>query len=340
MKTSVDDHTGLEIAGIATCDFQDMTWLDNETLFREILGREESAKLTDFIVRNIGAEIRYHARPGKNAIDLGREALKRLLDKHPEALEEADFIIFAGISSPRPVTTVSALLADEFGFRNAGCWDLKSGCSSGVLAMIQAHGHMAHGARGGIIVCAETLSRFTDPSALQMAATIGDGAAALWVRRSENWHLTGLVHGTDPRYSQAMAVRGTFPVDPDTYNPAEYVFSFAQKPEGIKALGERWLGSLKDLMEVTGLSGTDVTGYIAHQVDATKNARVPAAVNIDASCVAKSFSRYGNMGCPTIFVNYADWLDQRETPPGPGDTLILHAVGGGLSWAALSLNLT
>lgn len=339
MKTAIQDTTGLEIAAVATCDFAAMEAFDNARLLRDFVGREPNEKLIKIIREGMGAEQRYHCGADQNAIDLARQAIANLLAAHPELREAVDFVIFAGISSPRPVTTVSALLANEFGLGKASCWDIKSGCSTGCLALMQAHAFLGHGARGGLVVCAETLSKFTDPGVLQMAASIGDGAAAAYVRRSERWRLRALVHGTDPTYSQAMAVKGTFPIDPDTYDAADYRFTFEDKPAGIKALGHHWVQSLADVLEAAGAPADSVTDYVAHQVDANKNAAVARACGIPDGAVARSFASHGNMGCPTVFVNYAKWLAARPGPIGPGDRVVFHAVGGGLSWAALLIDV-
>lgn len=339
MKARINDTSGLEIAGIATCDFGSMIRLDNTKLLRDVLCRDAAPRVERFIEDTMGARERYHCPADMNAIDLARQAVARLLECSPGIASEIDFIIFAGISSPRPVTTVSALLACEFGLSNASCWDLKSGCSTGILALIQAHGYIAHGARGGLIVCAETLSKFTDPAILQMAASVGDGAVAVHVKASNTWRLRGIVHGTNPRHANSMSVPGCFPVDPSTYDPKDYLFHFEGKPEGIEALGEAWVRSLSELIEVSEIDPKTISHYVAHQVDAMKNAVVPDTCGIPEASVAKCFARYGNMGCPTVFVNYAERLAETGEAVRSGGRLVFHAVGGGLSWAAACIDV-
>ena len=327
---------GFEISDVATCDFSSLEKLDNETLFAR-LGKGNQGKLVRFIERTMGARRRYHCDPDSNALDLARSALSRLLERNPELVEDAEFFIMVGISNPMPITTTSALLAGEFGFKKVSCWDIKSGCSAGVLALIQALQWIQSGAKSGVIVSSETLSKFSNPEVLQMSAAIGDGGTALKISASDRWRVRGMVHGTDPSLVRTMMVKGTFPIKLETYNPSDYLFSFEQKVEVIEAIGKYWIQSLQELLEVADVNPASVTHYIAHQVDASKNAAVANHCDINPDNVARSFAEYGNMGAPTVFVNYHDWVNRPGHHYQKGDNLVFHAVGGGVSWAGLCL---
>lgn len=329
-------QSGIEITDIATCDFSALHCVSNAQLFAS-LGKGDNNRLVRFIEQGMGIRQRYFCPPQQNALDLARSAIRQLVERNPSLLDEAEFFILGGISSPMPVTTTSALLAGEFGFKNVSCWDIKSGCSTGVLALIQAQQWIEAGARTGIIVCAETLSKFSNPDILQMSAAIGDGAVALQVSRSDQWRVRGIVHGTDPSLVKTMMVKGEFPISLDHYDPAHYYFSFEQKPEGIEAIGRYWIQSLQDLLAVSAVEPRQIRHYVAHQVDASKNAAVAQACSIDESAVAKNFSDYGNMGCPTVFINYHQWVNRNAHRFNSGDCLVLHAVGGGVSWAGVCL---
>ena len=92
-------------------------------------------RLLGFITKKMGIQKRYYAPMEINALDLAREALSKLMQAQPSLKDEAEFLIFACISSPMPTTCVSSFLASENGLDQISCFDLKSGCSTGVLAM-------------------------------------------------------------------------------------------------------------------------------------------------------------------------------------------------------------
>lgn len=340
MLNNASFKNGIEIAHVATCDFGALDCISNAELLSRS-GKSDSGKLARFIQQEMGIEQRHFCPSEKNALDLARSAIARLIAMNPAIVEEAEFFILGGISSPMPVTTTSALLAGEFGFKNVSCWDIKSGCSTGVLALIQALQWIESGARTGVIVCAETLSKFSNPDILQMSAAIGDGAVALQVSASSQWKVRGIVHGTDASLVRSMMVKGEFPVRIDDYDPSQYYFSFEQKPEGIAAIGRYWVQSLQSLLATSSVSSplraSQVRHYVAHQVDAAKNAAVASACGIADDAVARNFSHFGNMGCPTVFINYHQWIKRPQHAFNAGDCLVFHAVGGGVSWAGVCL---
>lgn len=334
MLTNQLTQINFNIDNVASCDFSELDSLDNEAVLRHI-GKKASERLVGFVEANMGIDHRYWCKPDQDALTLARSALQRLVDCDPGVLEEAEFLIYCGISNPYPVTTLSALLGGEFGFKNASCWDLKSGCSTALLALQQALGCIKAGAKKGVIVAAENLSRFSNPEILQMAMAIGDGAVALTVSDKPCWQVKSSVHGTDASYSSYMRVQGGFPCDADDYSREDYYFSFGNKPEGIAMLGHYWQSSLKELLERAELTGKQVQHYIAHQVDESKNLDIARSAGIDDQRVALNFRQYGNMGCPTVFINYLQWLNSSASEFKPDDHLVFHAVGGGISWAGI-----
>lgn len=328
-------NTACEINNIAACDFDLMKPVFNEDILR--IGRDGKSdpRLLSFFNNRMGIKRRFHCPPEKNAMDLANSALKNLIAREPSIVDEAEFLIVAGISNPMPSVCTSALLASDFGFSNASCWDLKSGCSTGILGMLQALDWFNRGCRKGVLICAETLSKFANPKALQMSVATGDGAVAMSLVASEDWQVLGTIHGTDARLFKSIYVPGTYPVDIDNYDPGDYVFKFEEKGNTLEAMAHHWQNSLQELLSLSGIEGSDVNHYIAHQVDGSKNRAFALNNRIPEDSIALNFEDYGNMGCPTVFLNYLQWTKNRQFKKG--DHLIFHAVGGGVSWAGISL---
>lgn len=326
---------GFGIENIAVCDFSKLEKIDNEEIVRRARGGKADERLLTFIKKNFGINNRYWTTNDQNAYTLAYEALERLLRKDPGLKDEAEFIILGGISNPMPTVCQSALLSNELGLNNVSCWDLKSGCSTGVLSLIQAQQWFERGAKKGIIVCSETFSKFTNPDILQMASAIGDGAVALSIVADDSIEFSGAVHGTDARYFKTMYVPGIFPVKKEDYNPSNFIFHFEQKGDASKMLSHYWNKSLKDLLELCEITGQDIDYYFSHQVNGTKNYQIAKSFSIEDKAIALNFENFGNMGCPTIFINYYYWMNNKDFLPG--QKMVFHAVGGGLSWAALCL---
>lgn len=337
MLNSNISQNGFSISNIATCDFNELAHLDNQKVF-ELAGKNsESNRLAKFIEKTMGITHRYRCQQDNDAMDNAVSALQRLLDKDPSLVERAEFLIFAGISNPRPITTISTLLANRFGLKNVSCWDIKSGCSTGVLALMQGQSWLNMGAKCGIIVSSENLSKFSPPEVMQISAACGDGAAALAMEASDEWVLKSVVHGTNAEYANNIKLPGKFPIDIDSYQAQDYLYQLNEKGDTIEKLQHYWLSSLAQLLDGAQINGSEVNHYIAHQVDGSKNQKIAMAGGIAAESVAKNFKTFGNMGSPTVLINYHQWVNRPQHQFNSGDHLVFHAVGGGISWAGLCL---
>lgn len=326
---------GFVITHIETCDFDQLTPINNQQVL-EGAGKS-GARIEQFIEREMGIVQRYHCPISMDAEDLAHSALQRLLEKSPELRSQAEFLIVAGISNPRPVTTLSTLLAETFELPNVSCWDLKSGCSTGVLALIQGLSWLNMGARCGIIVAAENLSRFSPSDALQMRAAAGDGAVAFSIEPSTHWTVKSVIHGTDARFAQNIKMRGRFPVNLEFYQATDYLYELNEKGNTLEHLQHYWLHSLSELLTAGKVAPEEVNHHITHQVDGSKNVALAKAGGIREEAIARNFSHFGNMGSPTVFINYYHWVNRAEHRFHPGDHLVIQAVGGGISWAGLCL---
>lgn len=334
MQHRENGQQGFVIQNLEICDFESMQRISNQ----DIIGMSrsgENKRILQFISKKMKIESRYWVHENQDALDLSRQALQRLIAKDKSLLEEAEFFILAGISNPMPTVCTSALLAGEFGFKQASCWDIKSGCSTGVLALIQAQSWFQKGAKRGVILCAETFSKFTNKDILQMAFSVGDGACALDLKVDDNVEILGSVHGTDSRFLKTMYVPGKFPV-PKNANELDYTFHFSDKADTLQVLESYWKTSLEDILTISGIKGEAVDHYIAHQIDGSKNLALAQSQGIKEESTALNFTQYGNMGCPTIFINQYFWQKSGHKW-SPGETLVFHAVGGGFSWAAYAM---
>ena len=134
---------------------------------------------------------------------------------------------------------------------------------------------------------------------------------------------------------KSLYVPGQYPVDINNYNPSDYVFKVDEKSDAIERLEFYWNKSLQDLLRTAGAPPEKIKHYISHQVDATKNKEYAKKAGIPSTSVASNIQDYGNMGCPTVYLNYQKWMIDKSFEKD--DILVLHAVGGGISWAGIAL---
>jgi 3-oxoacyl-[acyl-carrier-protein] synthase III len=319
---------GLKITKSALCDFDKLIRLDNKDILTKAGKQDE--RLVQFLATKMGIQTRYWVPDKLYAIDLARQALANLLQAEPTIAHEADFLIFCGISNSLPTVCHASLLANEYAFKQASCFDLKSGCSSGVLGLIQALFWLNHGAKKGVIVCAESLSKFTDPTLLQMSGVVGDGATAVVVEADPEVEVLSVLQGTDATHFKTMYVKEPFPPSSSAVSSESYRFSISDNALALQRSEELWNSSLQESLSLAQLKGSDISNFYAHQFDGVKLKAYAQAVGIGPEAVYDAFTDYGNIGCPSVFLAF----HQNKTR---GQTTMFHAVGGGQSWASVVL---
>lgn len=329
----------VRIADVETCDFSSMPSYDTASLLRLACPDTWERYLESPVSRRFMAELGVERRhlthvpgqvpdPGRRtAIDLARSAVDRLWARRPELLSRLDALIFVSTSNPNPCNCQAALLAEQVGL-TASCYDLKSGCSGGVLGVAQAALLIGSGCERVLVVMAENLSQLTPAQDLRALLSVGDGAACVLVEKGEGPGFVSVLHDTAPEFAPALAMRTPFPPARDD---ARYVYEFSDAPAVRDFVHDRWRALFRDSMEAAGMRASDLAHGFFHQ---THGAQVDGLVNdldLEPARVARVVQDHGNMGSPTFAVAMAKAFSCIT----PGQRYLMAAVGGGLSSCAI-----
>jgi 3-oxoacyl-[acyl-carrier-protein] synthase-3 len=336
MRLRVPD---VRVADVETCDFSLVPRYDTATLLQTVLSgageRYLTAAVSRKLIQELGVEHRYLTQcPGLapaparlSALDLARSAIHRLQTRRRQELEWLDAFIFVSTSNPSPVTSQAALLASEFGFHGS-CFDLKAGCSGGVLGLMQAALLIRAGCERVLVVMAENLSQLTPAEDLRMLLTVGDGAAAVLLERHPGPGFLSIIHGSAPEYAGAMAVPAPFPPRDAT---VRYQFEFRGTSRAAAFIQARWPALYGESLKAAGIGGGELAQCFVHQTHAAQVARFRADHDLPPDRVGYVAGDHGNMGSPTFAVAMASKFCRLQ----PGDKYLMQAVGGGISWCAI-----
>ena len=336
MRLSVPN---VRIADVETCDFGLMPSYDTAALLRlacpDTWERYLETQLARRLIAELGVERRHLTHvpgqvpdPGRRtAIDLARSAVERLRARRPELLARLDALIFVSTSNPNPCNCQAALLAGQLGL-TASCFDLKSGCSAGVLGLAQAALLVAAGCERVLVVMAENLSQLTPHDDIRALLSVGDGAACVVVERCEGPGFLSVLHDTAPEFATALAMRTPFP---PTRSDARYVYEFSDLPAVREFVHERWRALFHDSVEAAGMEARDLAQCCFHQTHGTQIDALVRDLGVEPTRVVRVVHDHGNMGSPTFAVAMA----QAFARIAPGQRYLMEAVGGGLSSCAI-----
>jgi 3-oxoacyl-[acyl-carrier-protein] synthase-3 len=260
--------------------------------------------------------------------DLAVLAAKRALEDARFKAEDLDLIIVATCSPDTLFPSVSTIVQDKLGAKNAAAFDLSAACSGFNFALSTASAYIESGTFKNILVVgADTLTKYVDWSDRSICVLFGDGAGAAVLQA------TGGDKGILASFIKAKGEGGKYLVmpgggsrDPENRNgrfirmDGKEVFKFA-----VKALEE----SVEAVLKKAGLALDDLDLLIPHQANLRIIEHVMKKFNLPEKKVYVNLMKYGNTSAASIPLALDEAL--KEGRIKDGEIIVLSGFGAGLT---------
>lgn len=288
----------------------------------------------DWVWTRTGIRERRYAAEGETAATLGAEAARRALAAAGITPERVDLIVCGTVTPSLMCPSAACRIQAALGCRPIPAFDVSAACSGFLYALGAADGFLRAGtARTAVVVGAEVLSRVIDPDDRNTAVLFGDaaGAAVLTATadptrgvRSVNLFADGtrheLIHLPGP---------GALPNTPRTVRmTGKEVFRFA-------------VGRLIEMVRTAQTEcdklGVELSLVVPHQVNVRMLDAAADSTGFPRDRFVETVGRYGNTAAASVPVALDEAI--REGLCGPGDTILLAAFGGGLTWGSALVTL-
>jgi 3-oxoacyl-[acyl-carrier-protein] synthase-3 len=323
------------------------SWVANEAVHALRFGpdwkRAMAAQGADptYYEAKLGVRRRYWAHmPGKanhkgalTSVDLMAAAAPTALAQAGVVPGEVDALIAVTITAPRYTTASAALLAHRLGVR-APAFDLRSGCASGIYALVVAAQLIESGARHVLIAAGDTNSKILDPGNNTVYAGGDAGAAVVLSRATGTAGMLASYLDLDGAWAGHTGVPGLLPPTVEEVEAHRYYMEW--RDDGKEEVLDRaWRLIPERLYARAGLAATDLACFVPHQASKRQLAVAMEAAGIGQERTVNVLGEYGNCGPATLFLAleraFQDQLIQ------PGSRYMLAAAGGGLAWGGVIL---
>jgi 3-oxoacyl-[acyl-carrier-protein] synthase-3 len=291
----------------------------------------------EWIRSHTGIGYRHIADPSVASSDLAYEACRKVLEKTATAAEEIDLVIVA-TATPDFIgfPSVSCIVQDKLGAKNAGAMDLAAGCTGFIYALETARGFVVSGgARKVLVAGADVLSRITNWQDRNTCVLFGDGAGAALVTADASPGERGIIRSVlraDGSGSGLLAhpiggtrtpyVEGkTDPLDNFLQMDGRKVYNFA-----VKVVSE----GIVEMMESSHICSKDIAWIVPHQANvriieaAAKRSKIPMGkffMNIE---------EYANTSAASIPIALSEMCSKKLIKQG--DLLLTFGFGAGLTY--------
>ncbi|MCS7020997.1 MAG: ketoacyl-ACP synthase III [Gemmataceae bacterium] len=299
----------------------------------------------EWIRTRTGIRSRCFAGPGETAATLGTEAARRALQSAGLRPEEIDVIICATVTPDLMCPATACLIQAALGCRPIPAFDLSAACSGFLYALAVGHQFVQTGmARQALVVGTEVLSRAMDLTDRGSCILFGDGAGAVLLSAPPSVNPQRGIHRirlyADGSRQELIQVpsRVTPQPPPGLSVPQRLDFIRLVGREVFRFAVTRMIELIqqaeRDCQEL-GLPPFDL--LIPHQVNQRIIDAALEATHIPPSKVMVNLDKYGNTSAASIPIALDEALETGRCRPG--DTLLLVAFGGGLTWSSALLTL-
>ena len=270
-----------------------------------------------------GIEERRIADDSMDTSDMAYNAAVEAISHAGIKAEEIGLILVATVTPDRPFPSVSTMIQERLGAKNAAAMDISAACAGFMYGVVTAKQFVESGVYDYVLVVGvEKLSKITDWEDRNTAVLFGDGAGAAIVGKvSEGRGILSFELGADGSGGKHLSQEGKYL----KMNGRE-VFKFA-----VRQMGE----SAVNVIEKAGLEKEDVDFLIPHQANIRIMESSRERLGLPVEKMSKTVHKYGNTSAASIPISLAD--DLAEGRVKDDDILVLVGFGGGLTWGALCI---
>ena len=307
---------------------------------KKVLTNGDLSKMLDttdeWITKRTGIRERRIVENGVAASDLAVEASLRALNDANVLPTEVDLIVTSTITPDCLFPSTSCYIQEKLGARNAGAFDLLAACAGFVYALSVAKSFVASGAMKTVLVVGtECMSKITDYTDRSTCILFGDAAGAVVVQQGNGRREIITTHlGSDGSQAELLmlpAGGSKLPASRETVDSRLHYIKLRGK-EVFKQAIINMVDVITKTAAENNMQVEDIDMIIPHQsniriieaaMEKLKLPREKAFVNIN---------RYGNTSSASIPIA----MDEIEKGNmlKPGDTALLVAFGGGLTWSS------
>ncbi|SDI54797.1 beta-ketoacyl-ACP synthase III [Natribacillus halophilus] len=292
---------------------------------REVTNKEfeETLDTSDEWIRTrTGIERRVFADDDVDTSDMSYFAAVRALEHAEERAEDLDLIIVASVTGDYPFPSVSALIQERLGAKNAAAMDIGAACAGFAYGVVTASQFVATGSYERILVVGtEKLSKVTDFTDRNTAVLFGDGSGAAVVGPvSDNRGLVSFELGADGSGAQHIKA------DPYLYMNGREVFKFA-----VRQMGDTCM----NMLEKAHLTKDDVDFLVPHQANIRIMEAARERLELPKEKMSSTVHKYGNTSSSSIPIALVEEINRGKIKDG--DLVVMVGFGSGLVWGGLAL---
>ena len=296
----------------------------------------------EWIRTRTGIRERRIAGPGESAASFGLDAARSALAAADVTPNDLDLIVCGTVTPDLMCPSTACLIQAALGCRPIPAFDVLAACSGFVYALGVADQAIRCGsAKTALVVGAEVLTRTVDFTDRNICILFGDGAGAVVLRATDEpavgiRRIRLFADGARQELIQLPSmVSPNPPPGPGTLPQLRYIRMNGR--EVFKFAVYRMIELVEQAQADCAELGCKIDLLIPHQVNQRIIDAALEATGFPADKVVVNLDRLGNTSAASVPIALDEAIRGGRTKPG--DTVLLVAFGGGLTWSSALITL-
>ncbi|HLG28448.1 MAG TPA: beta-ketoacyl-ACP synthase III [Paenisporosarcina sp.] len=279
----------------------------------------------EWIRTRTGIEERRIADDDVNTSDMAYEAAKDALADSGIDAHQIGLILVATVTPDQPFPSVSTMIQEKLGAKNAAAMDISAACAGFIYGVITAKQFVESGTYPYVLVVGvEKLSKITNYDDRNTAVLFGDGAGAVIVGEvSEGRGILSFELGADGSGGKHLVQNGPFL----EMNGRE-VYKFA-----VRQMGD----SAENVIAKAGLAKEEVDFLVPHQANIRIMESSRIRLGLPEEKMSTTIKQFGNTSAASIPIALKEEVLVGKVKDD--DVVVLVGFGGGLTWGAICLKM-
>jgi 3-oxoacyl-[acyl-carrier-protein] synthase III len=279
----------------------------------------------EWIRARVGIASRRIAGPDESLADMATAAGGKALAGSGLSPEDIDLVIVATCTPEAPIPNTAATVARRLGIMAPGAYDLNAACAGFCYALAAASDSVRAGTATNVLVIgAEKLSQWVDPTDRSTAIIFADGAGAAVVSpMADDDDAPGIgpvVWGSDGDMADKIYIE-----DRDSFIHQEGQAVFRWATTALHPVA-------KEACRRAGIEPTELTAFVPHQANLRIIESIARRIGAPQAKVADDIITSGNTSSASIPLALSHMAERGELPSG--SAALLMGFGAGICYAA------
>lgn len=272
---------------------------------------------------------------GENTSDLCIRVAQTLLQDAQLSAESLDFILVATITPDFNTPAVACQVQGAIGAVNAFAFDISAACAGFVYALSMAEKLIRTGAKKGLVIGGEVISKVLDWNDRSTAVLFGDGAGGLLLEASSEQHLLKECLKADG--TRGMSLTSGFRTNENPFSQNAPAYSACMQMIGREIFDFATRDVVASINDLTQNEAIDY--FLLHQANSRILDKVARKLKQPREKFLQNMQDYGNTSAASIPLLLDEEIKRGTLSLGSGQKVVFSGFGGGLTWGTMLATL-